>query len=74
MEDNMSKIAQVLSRVAVIVILVLWVGATAFAQTATTASKKVRGAPGPIAGAGLSIVVVGFGAYWLVQRYRRKSS
>ena len=31
------------------------------------------GAPGPIAGAGLPILAVGFGAYWLVRRYRRKS-
>jgi drug/metabolite transporter (DMT)-like permease len=34
----------------------------------------IHGAPGPIAGAGLPIVAaVGFGAYWLVRRYRRKS-
>ena len=32
-----------------------------------------RGAPGPIAGAGLPIIAVGCGAYWLVRRYRRKS-
>jgi hypothetical protein len=32
----------------------------------------VHGAPGPIAGAGLPILAVGFGAYWLVRRYRRK--
>jgi hypothetical protein len=31
------------------------------------------GAPGPIAGAGLPILAVGYGAYWLVRRYRRKS-
>jgi hypothetical protein len=30
-------------------------------------------APGPIAGAGLPFVAVGYGAYWLVRRYRRKS-
>ena len=33
----------------------------------------VRGAPGPIARAGLPILAVGSGAYWLVRRYRRKS-
>ena len=33
----------------------------------------VHGAPGPIAGAGLPILGIGFGAYWLVRRYRRKS-
>ena len=30
-------------------------------------------APGPIAGAGLPVLAVGFGVYWLVRR-RRKSS
>ncbi len=33
----------------------------------------VRGAPGPIAGAGLSVLAVGFGAYWLIKRRRRKA-
>jgi hypothetical protein len=32
---------------------------------------KVRGAPGPIAGAaGLPILAVGYGVYWLVRRRR----
>jgi hypothetical protein len=35
---------------------------------------RVAGAPGPIAGAGLPILAVGYGAYWLVRRYRRKSN
>jgi hypothetical protein len=34
---------------------------------------KVHGAPGPIAGAGLPILAIGYGSYWLVRRYRRKS-
>ena len=29
-------------------------------------------APGPVAGAGLPILVIGYGAYWLVKRLRRK--
>ena len=29
--------------------------------------------PGPLVGAGLPIIAVGYGAYWLVRRYRRKS-
>jgi hypothetical protein len=35
-------------------------------------NKDHVGAPGPIAGAGLPILAVGFGVYWLVKR-RRKS-
>jgi hypothetical protein len=31
------------------------------------------GAPGPIVGAGLPILAIGYGAYWLVKRYRRKT-
>jgi len=33
----------------------------------------VHGAPGPIAGAGLPVIAVGYGAYLLVRRHRRKS-
>lgn len=36
-------------------------------------SAGYHGAPGPIAGAGLPGLAVGFGVYWLVRR-RRKSS
>ena len=31
------------------------------------------GAPGPLVGARLPFLAVGYGAYWLVRRYRRKS-
>ena len=34
--------------------------------------RSVHGAPGPIAGAGLPILAVGYGVYWLV-RCRRKA-
>jgi len=30
-----------------------------------------RGAPGPIAGAGLPIIAAGYGVYWLIRRRRR---
>jgi len=33
--------------------------------------RDIRGAPGPIAGAGLPILAVGYGVYWLIRR--RKS-
>jgi hypothetical protein len=35
-------------------------------------SGNTHGAPGPIAGAGLPILAVGYGVYWLIKR-RRKS-
>jgi len=31
-----------------------------------------HGAPGPIAGAGLPFLAVGYGVYWLVRRRRKK--
>lgn len=31
-----------------------------------------QGAPGPLAGAGLSFAAVAYGAYWMVKRRRRK--
>jgi hypothetical protein len=32
----------------------------------------IHGAPGPVAGAGLQILVIGYGAYWFFKRRRRK--
>jgi len=31
----------------------------------------VHGAPGPIAGAGLPVLAVGYAAYWLIRRRRK---
>ena len=31
----------------------------------------MRGAPGPIAGAGLPVLAIGYGVYWLVKRRRK---
>ena len=32
---------------------------------------NIRGAPGPIAGAGLPVLAVGYGVYWLIRRRRK---
>ena len=71
-EGDMSKILQVLNGSALVVILALSVGAidAAFAQTPVPYHRSV---PGAIVGAGIPIAIIGFGAYWLVRHYRRKS-
>jgi hypothetical protein len=33
--------------------------------------SRPHGAPGPIAGAGLPVLAVGFGVYWLIKRRRK---
>jgi hypothetical protein len=34
-------------------------------------SGHISGAPGPIAGAGLPVLAIGYGVYWLVKRRRK---
>jgi hypothetical protein len=75
----MSKTVQSLVAIAVIAILALLVGKVdpTLAQLLPSAppppSPPSHGVPGPIAGAGLPILAVGYGAYWLVRRYGRKA-
>jgi hypothetical protein len=40
--------------------------------TAAAGCVQSHSAPGPIVGAGLPILAIGFGAYWLIGRFRRK--
>ena len=41
---------------------------------AQTLTPSYRAAPGPLAGAGLTALVIAGGAYWVVRRLRRKRS
>jgi hypothetical protein len=66
-----SRILTAVALIALVVTVVLLVE-PAVAQTLTRPAP-VRGAPGPIAGAGLVTVVVGAGAYWLFRRFRKTS-
>jgi hypothetical protein len=40
---------------------------------AVIGNTSAHAVPGPLVGAGIPFIVVGYGAYWLVRRYRRKS-
>ena len=41
------------------------------AQPVPCSNCSPKGAPGPIAGAGLPILAVGYGIYWMIKRRRR---
>lgn len=70
----MVKVVQFLVALAVIALLAPHAGGidAAFAQIPVAPSPPpIDPAPGPIAGAGLPFLVIAYGAYWLVRRYRR---
>lgn len=68
----MTVFTRIFSLLALVAITVALVGAVDSAFAGNVAVGPV-GAPGPIAGAGLSILAIGYGAYWLVKRYRKST-
>jgi hypothetical protein len=68
----MGRTVHVLIALASVAILVSLLGAVEGAFALPSPPSPPHGVPGPIAGAGLPILAVGYGAYWLVRRYRRK--
>jgi hypothetical protein len=67
----MTVFNRILAGLALVAITVALVGVadSAFADS----FGPSLGAPGPIAGAGLPILAIGYGVYWLVKRFRRKT-
>jgi hypothetical protein len=76
MRLTMTVNARVLAGLALVALVIALVGGVdlAFATPPCSACGIVppHAAPGPIVGAGLPVLAIGFGAYWLVGRLRRK--
>jgi hypothetical protein len=72
--NSMKSIARIMAGAAMVGLLGI-VALPAFSQTTpitdTAAAKTIHPAPAPIAGAGLPVLAVGFGVYWLIRRRRR---
>jgi hypothetical protein len=68
----MKRIARIMAGVAVVGVLGV-AALPALSQTPVPSTSPVahRPAPGPIAGAGLPVLAVGFGVYWLIRRRRK---
>jgi hypothetical protein len=69
----MKSIARIMTGVAVVGVLGV-AALPAFSQTpvpSTVSPVAYHGAPGPIAGAGLPVLAVGYGVYWLIRRRRK---
>ena len=72
-----TRILAAVSLVALVTAIILVIVDPAFAMGRLpdpSGPGNVRGAPGPIAGAGLLLiltVVIGAGAYWLFKRFRK---
>jgi hypothetical protein len=67
----MMKFAQIAALFALAGALALGIPNVAKAQNGQGQNQDVRGAPGPLVGAGLPILAVGYGVYWLVRRRRK---
>jgi hypothetical protein len=61
-----------ISALTLVAITIAVVGIAVVGVVESAAGAAVAPVPGPIAGAGLPMLVIGFGAYWLVKRFRRK--
>jgi hypothetical protein len=71
----MTVIAWVLLGLALVALVIVQFGGIDTALAACAAAvpcPSPHAAPGPIIGAGLPILAIGFGAYWFVGRFRRK--
>jgi hypothetical protein len=71
---NTNRILAAVSLVALVTAIILVIVDPAFAMGRLpdpSGPGNVRGAPGPIAGAGLLTVLIGAGAYWLFKRFRK---
>jgi hypothetical protein len=71
MRDEVQMRTLVLFSLALATIALTLSGAETFAQPVPCAAC-VHGAPGPIIGAGLPMLVIGFGVYWFARRFIRK--
>jgi hypothetical protein len=72
MRLKMTVSARVLAGLALLAIVIAQFCDSAVAAPCTAAAGCAHAAPGPIVGAGLPILAIGLGAYWLVGRLRRK--
>jgi len=73
-----ARILVSLALIALAVVIMAVIIDPAFAQSLRPAPAPLpppipRGAPGPIAGAGLPVLAIGAGVYWLFRRFRRKT-
>ena len=69
-----TRILVSLALIALTAVILVVIMNPAFAERVPSpGGGTTRGAPGPIAGAGLPVLAIGAGAYWLFRRFRRKT-